>query len=78
MKVRHGLTRNGKSKGISYVMKNQQFSGTNLETAYTFPGLQKHKGVNYQPKRDDGRIIALLLNPAKRTQDKSDERKKNQ
>ncbi|WP_138505687.1 relaxase/mobilization nuclease domain-containing protein [Nostoc sp. PA-18-2419] len=65
VKVRHGLTRNGKSKGISYAMKGQQFSGTNLGAAYTFPGLQKHKGVNYQPKRDDQSIIALLLNPAK-------------
>ncbi len=68
VKVRHGLTRNGKSKGISYSWKDQQFSGTHLGAAYTFPGLQKHKGVNYQPKRDDTRIISLLLNPAKLTQ----------
>ncbi|QIR41938.1 relaxase/mobilization nuclease domain-containing protein (plasmid) [Tolypothrix sp. PCC 7910] len=68
VKVRHGTTRNGKSKGISYSMKDQQFSGTTLGAAYTFPGLQKHKGVNYQPKRDDHRIISLLLNPAKPTQ----------
>ncbi|BAY67150.1 relaxase/mobilization nuclease family protein (plasmid) [Calothrix brevissima NIES-22] len=68
VKVRHGLTRNGKSKGISYSMKDQQFSGTSLGAAYTFPGLQKHKRVDYQPKRDDHRIISLLLNPAKPTQ----------
>jgi anti-sigma28 factor (negative regulator of flagellin synthesis) len=68
VKVRHGLTRNGKSKGISYSMKDQQFSGTTLGAAYTFPGLQKHKSVDYQPKRDDQRIISLLLNPAKPTQ----------
>ncbi|MBW4565933.1 MAG: relaxase/mobilization nuclease domain-containing protein [Mojavia pulchra JT2-VF2] len=68
VKVRHGLTRNGKSKGISYSMKGQQFSGTSLGAAYTFPGLQKHKRVDYQPKRDDQRIISLLLNPAKPTQ----------
>ncbi|BAY95950.1 MULTISPECIES: relaxase/mobilization nuclease domain-containing protein [unclassified Tolypothrix] len=68
VKVRHGLTRNGKSKGISYSMKDQQFSGTTLGAAYTFPGLQKHKSVDYQPKRDDQRIISLLLNPAKSTQ----------
>ncbi|MBD2441315.1 relaxase/mobilization nuclease domain-containing protein [Nostoc sp. FACHB-110] len=65
VKVRHGLTRNGKSKGISYAMKGQQFSGTNLGAAYTWPGLQKHKGVSYQPQRDDPQITALLLNPAK-------------
>ncbi len=68
VKVRHGLTRNGKSKGISYSWKDQQFSGTHLGAAYTFPGLQKHKCVDYQPKRDDARIISLLLNPAKSTQ----------
>jgi Relaxase/Mobilisation nuclease domain len=68
VKVRHGTTRNGKSKGISYSMKDQQFSGTTLGAAYTFPGLQKHKSVDYQPKRDDHRIISLLLNPAKPTQ----------
>jgi hypothetical protein len=68
VKVRHGLTRNGKSKGISYSWKGQQFSGTHLGAAYTFPGLQKHKSVDYQPKRDDQRIISLLLNPAKLTQ----------
>ncbi|MBE9210741.1 relaxase/mobilization nuclease domain-containing protein [Nostoc sp. LEGE 06077] len=70
VKVRHGLTRNGKSKGISYSWKGQQFSGTNLGAAYTWPGLQKHKGVNYQPKRDDQPIISLLLTPAKPTQPK--------
>ncbi|MBD2213659.1 relaxase/mobilization nuclease domain-containing protein [Nostoc linckia FACHB-104] len=68
VKIRHGTTRNGKSKGISYSMKGQQFSGTSLGAAYTFPGLQKHKRVDYQPKRDDQRIISLLLNPAKPTQ----------
>lgn len=68
VKVRHGRTRNGKSKGISYSWKGQQFSGTNLGAAYTWPGLQKHKGVSYQPQRDDPQITALLLNPAKPTQ----------
>ncbi len=43
VKVRHGTTRNGKSKGISYSILDQQFSGTTLGAAYTFPGLQKHK-----------------------------------
>lgn len=64
VEIRHGLTRNGKSKGISYAMDGQQFSGTTLGPAYTFPGLQKHKGIDYQPQRDDQRIEQLLLNPA--------------
>lgn len=65
VEVRHGLTRNGKSKGISYSWNDQKFSGTSLGPAYTFPGLQKHKGIDYQPQRDDGRIEQLLLNPVK-------------
>jgi hypothetical protein len=63
--VRTGFTRNGKSKGISYEKDGIAFSGTQLGAAYTFPGLQKHRGVDYQPQRDDQRITKLLLNPAK-------------
>ncbi|MHC5914694.1 MAG: relaxase/mobilization nuclease domain-containing protein [Nostoc sp.] len=67
VEVRHGLTRNGKSKGISYSWNDQKFSGTSLGPAYTFPGLQKHKGIDYQPQRDDERIEHLLKNPRERT-----------
>jgi hypothetical protein len=63
VEVRHGFTRNGKSKGISYRFSGQAFSGSHLGAAYTFPGLQKHKGVSYQPLRDDMAIKQLLLNP---------------
>jgi hypothetical protein len=63
VEVRHGFTRNGKSKGISYSFLGQAFSGSHLGAAYTFPGLQKHKGVSYQPRRDDIAIKQLLLNP---------------
>ncbi|MHC5854777.1 relaxase/mobilization nuclease domain-containing protein [Nostoc sp.] len=63
VEVRHGLTRNGKSKGISYSWNDQKFSGTSLGPAYTFPGLQKHKGIDYQPQRDDELIESLLKNP---------------
>jgi hypothetical protein len=68
VEVRHGFTRNGKSKGISYSMDGQAFSGSQLGSAYTFPGLQKHKGVDYQPQRDSLSIEQLLLNPVKLTQ----------
>jgi hypothetical protein len=61
--VRTGFTRNGKSKGISYEKDGQAFSGTQLGAAYTFPGLQKHRGVDYQAQRDDQRLNELLLNP---------------
>jgi Relaxase/Mobilisation nuclease domain len=63
VEVRHGLTRNGKSKGISYSWNDQKFSGTSLGPAYTFPGLQKHKGIDYQPQRHDELIENLLKNP---------------
>ena len=66
VEVRHGLTRNGKSRGISYSWNDQKFSGTSLGPAYTFPGLQKHKGIDYQPQRDDERIEHLLKNPRER------------
>ncbi|WP_242062389.1 relaxase/mobilization nuclease domain-containing protein [Nostoc punctiforme] len=65
VEVRHGLTRNGKSKGISYSWNDQKFSGTSLGPAYTWTGLQKHKGIDYQPQRDDERINVLLVIPDK-------------
>nr|WP_235623118.1 relaxase/mobilization nuclease domain-containing protein [Tolypothrix sp. PCC 7712] len=58
--VRVGYTRTGKVKGISYQLDGVAFSGTHLGKAYTFPGLQKHRGVNYSPKRDDQRIQKLI------------------
>ncbi|MFW9263529.1 relaxase/mobilization nuclease domain-containing protein [Nostoc sp. CALU 546] len=66
VEVRHGLTRNGKSKGISYSWNDQKFSGTSLGPAYTFPGLQKHKFIDYQPQRDDALLEHLLKNPRER------------
>jgi len=63
VEVRHGVTRNGKSKGISYSWNDQKFSGTSLGPAYTFPGLQKHKKIDYQPERDLERINLILLIP---------------
>lgn len=55
-----GYTRTGKVKGISYQLDGVAFSGTHLGKAYTFPGLQKHRGVNYIPKRDDQLIQKLI------------------
>jgi hypothetical protein len=52
-------TRTGKIKGISYQLDGVAFSGTHLGKAYTFPGLQKHLGVSYIPKRDDQLIQKL-------------------
>ncbi|NJN11089.1 MAG: relaxase/mobilization nuclease domain-containing protein [Richelia sp. RM1_1_1] len=63
IEVRTGFTRNGKSKGISYCIDEQAFSGTNLGAAYTFNGLQKHLGVDYQEERDSEPIKKLISNP---------------
>ncbi|MEM7581701.1 MAG: relaxase/mobilization nuclease domain-containing protein [Cyanobacteria bacterium P01_A01_bin.80] len=63
IEVKSGFTRNGKSKGISYCMDDIAFSGTKLGAAYTFNGLQKYRGVDYQSTRDDERIKELIANP---------------
>ena len=63
IEVRAGFTRTGKSKGISYCIDEQAFSGTNLGAAYTFNGLQKHRGVDYQAERESEPIKKLMSNP---------------
>ena len=40
------------SMGISYELDEIAFSGTHLGKAYTFNGLQKHRGVEYNPEHD--------------------------
>lgn len=42
----------GRIQGITYEMNSITFSGTKLGKAYTFPGLQKYRGVTYNPERD--------------------------
>ena len=60
VEVRAGLTRTGKSKGISYEYEGQHFSGSQLGAAFTFPGPQKYLGVNYDPGRDNARMQDLI------------------
>jgi Relaxase/Mobilisation nuclease domain len=60
--VRHGWTRTGKSKGISYSLEDVAFAGNQLGSRYSFPGLQKHLGVAYQADRDDERLRSLMDN----------------
>lgn len=47
-------------RGISYALDGVAFSGTHLGRDYTFPGLQKHRGIAYEPAQDDERIDALI------------------
>jgi hypothetical protein len=60
VEVRHGWTRTGKSKGISYGLEDVAFAGNQLGQRYSFPGLQKHFGVDYQADRDDERLRSLM------------------
>jgi hypothetical protein len=62
VEVRHGWTRTGKSKGISYSLDDVAFAGNQLGNRYSFPGLQKHLGVDYQADRDDERLRSLMDN----------------
>jgi Relaxase/Mobilisation nuclease domain len=59
IEVKHGTTRTGKSKGISYQLDKVACSGTQLGGAYTWQGLQQHLGVSYEPERDEPVIQRL-------------------
>ena len=61
IEVRAGFTRTGKSKGISFQMQDQAFSGTHLGPGYTFNGITQR--TEYEPQRDDPRIQQLVSNP---------------
>lgn len=62
IEVRAGFTRTGKSKGISFQMQGQAFSGTHLGAGYTFKALAQK--TDYEPERDDNRIQQLVNNPS--------------
>jgi len=53
------FTRTLKVKGISYELGGMAFSGTKLGKAYTFPGLQKYRGIDYNSDRDDHQLQRL-------------------
>ncbi|MEG4506056.1 relaxase/mobilization nuclease domain-containing protein [Microcoleus sp. F6_B4] len=63
VEVQVRLTRTGFSKGISYNLDGVALSGTQLGKAYTFSGLQKHRGISYDKGRDNALIEALLMQP---------------
>jgi hypothetical protein len=60
VEVQVTLTGIGFSKGISYNLDGVALSGTQLGKAYTFSGLQKHRGVSYDQQRDNALIEALM------------------
>ncbi len=62
--VRVGYTRTGKNKGISYQLDGIAISGTHLGREYTFPGLQKYKGISYSSEQDNAIQRASNRQPA--------------
>lgn len=50
-------------KGISYELNGIAFSGTHLGKVYTFTGLQKYRGVDYDSHRDNQLIRKLIEQP---------------
>jgi hypothetical protein len=49
--------------GISYEMAGIAFSGSKLGRAYSFPGLQKHRGVEYDPHCDRDATWLATIQP---------------
>jgi hypothetical protein len=62
VEVQVTLTGIGFSKGISYNLDGVALSGTQLGKAYTFSGLQKHRGISYNQQRDNA-LIEVLMQP---------------
>jgi hypothetical protein len=46
------ITRTGKIQGISFVAETEEFSGTSLGANYSFKGLQRYLGVDFDLERD--------------------------
>jgi hypothetical protein len=49
--------------GISYELDGIAFSGSRLGAAYSFPGLQKHQGVEYDPYSDRDATWLAAIQP---------------
>jgi len=52
------FTRTGKVRGITYEAQGWTFSGTKLGRAYTFPGLQQQRGVQYERVQNEALVAA--------------------
>lgn len=59
VKAKVSLTKGGGIRGISYEVNGTAFSGTKLGSAYTWTGLQKHKGVEY-----DSSMFEAIMEPS--------------
>ena len=54
--------RRGKLSGLSYRYQGNRVRGSRLGKAYSFQGLQRHQGIDYQPERDDPIVKGTYLN----------------
>lgn len=52
------IRKSGRLNGMSYVIGGILVKGSDLGRAYTAQGLQKRLGVQYDPQRDQPRLIA--------------------
>lgn len=73
--ARVGYTRTGKVKGISYELAGIAFSGSKLGKAYTFPGLQKYRGVAYDEAMHSDILAANQRAPANAEQQLEQQRR---
>ena len=56
--------RGGVLHGITYRAQGTEVRGSKLGKAYSFPGLQRHLGVEYRPERDDPVVEERYLRQA--------------
>ena len=50
------IQRSGRLNGLSYELDGVRYRGSELGRSYTASGLQKAKGIRYEPERDDTRL----------------------
>jgi hypothetical protein len=60
------ITRTGRIQGISYESSKEEFSGTELGVNYSFSGLQRHLGVDFNLERDVEAIAANARSNSRR------------
>jgi len=75
--ARVNITRTGKIRGMSYELDGVAFSGTKLGKAYTFPGLQKHRGITYEPEMKPA-VQAISQQPPATTEDRTQTQRRTQ
>jgi hypothetical protein len=60
------ITRTGRIQGIGYESSGEEFSGTELGANYSFSGLQRHFGVDFNLERDVEAIAASARSNSRR------------